>query len=262
MGKLSIYVINEVLDHVLKTGSFTPPTHLYIALFDGDPSGAGTECPGTEYARVVCDTWDAAAARKTANTSQIDFAECETADWGNITYIAIYDAISGGNLIGYDDIASYTVEIGDNLYIAAGDIDVEFSAGGVCNSFAASILDHIFKTSALTIPTDLYIGVSTANPGDDNSGIAEPSGNAYARIKQNTWNAAAAKVAENDGIVTFVQATGSWGTLTHWFMADHLTEAGEPHIIFYGALGESAIIGNGDTLKLSDEGIDIKVDAA
>ncbi|MDD4877200.1 MAG: hypothetical protein PHQ86_08770, partial [Dehalococcoidales bacterium] len=82
MGKLSTYVVNKALDHVLKNDSFTQPTHLYAALFNGDPSGAGSECTGTEYARVLVDNWDAAASRAITNTDKIEFPEIETDDWG------------------------------------------------------------------------------------------------------------------------------------------------------------------------------------
>jgi hypothetical protein len=261
MGKLSEHVVNEMLDHILKVGEYAQPTNIYIALFNGDPTGVGTECPGTEYARIQANAWDAAASRTLANTSQIDWAECETDDWGTVTYIAIYDAITGGNLLGYDAITSYTIELGDNLYIATGDLDVSLEAGGICNTWANKLLDHIFKNDALIVPTNIYIGASTADPTDNASGLAEPAGGSYARKNFNTWNIAANKATSNNGDITFVTATGSWGTISHLVISDHLSEVGVANIIFHGALGSSAIIGNGDTLKFNNGDLDIAVDA-
>ena len=262
MGVLSTYVVNEILDHILKTGSFSQPTNLYVALFNGDPSGAGSECPGTEYARQQVNAWDAAASRATENTSQIDFPEIETDDWGTIDYIAIYDADTGGNLIAYDAVDSYVTQLGDNLYIGAGDLDISITSGGVTTAWANKILDHIFKNTAITVPTNLYVGVSTANPTDDASGLAEPSGGAYARKNHNTWDSAASKATENTGAITFTQATASWGELTYGFISDSVDAVLEANIIFYGALGSSLLIGNQDTLNFADGAIDIAVDAA
>jgi len=262
MGKLSNYIINEALDHILKVGAYTPATHLYVALFNGDPSGAGTECPGTEYARQIVDDWDTASGRATANTSQINFPEIETDDWGTITYIAIYDALTGGNLIAYDDVSSYETELGDNLYIGAGDLDVSFPTGGITTAWANKVLDHIFKNDTLSVPTNLYIGASTANPTDNASGIAEPSGGAYARKNHNAWNIASSKVTTNDGAITFTTATASWGEITHCFISDSVDAVLEANIIFYGALDSSLLIGNGDTLNFADDALEIEVDAA
>ncbi len=260
MGKLSTYIINEMLDHVLKVGSFTQPTNLYVALFDGDPTGGGVECSGTEYARQLVNNWDTATGRAITNTDKIEFPEIETNDWGDIDYIAIYDALSGGNLIAYDDVVSYTTQLGDNLYIDIGDLDISFSSGGVTTAWANKILDHIFKNTAITVPTNIYVGVSKANPGDDVSGLSEPSGGAYARKNHNTWNTASSKTITNDGEITFTQATASWGEITHFIVSDSVDAIFEANIIFYGALTLSVLIGNQDTLKFTDEGITIIAD--
>jgi hypothetical protein len=260
MGKLSTYVMNKMLDHIAKTSSFSQPTNLYLALFHGDPNGAGVECPGTEYARQLVNNWDNASGRAITNTDQIDFPEIETNDWDDIDYIAIYDALSGGNIIAYDDIVSYTTQLGDNLYIGAGDLDISLSAGGVGNTWANKILDHIFKNDAITVPTNIYVGASTANPGDDASGLSEPSSGAYEREIHNTWNIAASKTITNDGAITFTQATASWGELTHFLISDSLDSVLVANLIFYGALTESKLIGNQDTLKYTDEGLTIIAD--
>ena len=76
MGSLSDYAEGKLLDHVLKVAAFTVPTNIYIALSTADPldDGSGlTEPSGGAYARVLCNTWDTAASRKTANTNQANF---------------------------------------------------------------------------------------------------------------------------------------------------------------------------------------------
>jgi len=50
--------------------------------------------------------------------------------------------------------------------------------GGFSNYWENKILDHIFGKGSYAPPT-IYVGLSTADPTDDGSGLAEPSGNAY-----------------------------------------------------------------------------------
>ena len=52
--------------------------------------------------------------------------------------------------------------------------------GGFSDYWENKILDHIFGKGSYTPPT-IYVGLSTADPTDDGSGLAEPSGNGYAR---------------------------------------------------------------------------------
>lgn len=86
------------------------------------------------------------------------------------------------------------------------------------------ILDHITGKTSFTKPT-CYVGLSTADPGEDASGLAEPSGNGYARVATAgaDWEAAASGATQNANVITFPTASGSWGTLTHFALFDALT---------------------------------------
>jgi hypothetical protein len=108
---------------MFKVGSYTAPTNLYVALLT-----ASAECSGTGYAREICNGWDAATDADPSvvdNTAIIDFGT-GAADWGTLTRFAIYDALTGGNLI--TDItaltASKTVGAGDPVTFAAGALQV------------------------------------------------------------------------------------------------------------------------------------------
>ena len=83
MGSLSNYAENAILDHVLKTTSFSVPTNIYVALSTADPldTGAGIAEPeGGGYERVIC------TSRATANTADVVFPEA-TGNWGTITFV-------------------------------------------------------------------------------------------------------------------------------------------------------------------------------
>jgi len=130
MAGFSRYLQQELLDHVLKTEAYTQPTHVYVALMTATPSdtGGGTECAGTGYARVICDAWNAATAASPSvadNTSIIDFGTAGGADWGTVTHLALYDALTGGNLLGWVALTiSKTINNGDPVTFPAGALDV------------------------------------------------------------------------------------------------------------------------------------------
>ena len=59
-----------------------------------------------------------------SNTAAVEFPTA-TASWGTVTYAAVYDAVSGGNLMAYGALTtSKTIASGDVLRIPAGDFDI------------------------------------------------------------------------------------------------------------------------------------------
>ena len=79
-GNLSDYLKNELRKHVFRTGSFTKPATVYVALYTAAPSdaGGGAEVTGGSYARVQVGPSDAAwsahaTAGRTQNVSAVTF---------------------------------------------------------------------------------------------------------------------------------------------------------------------------------------------
>lgn len=124
MAGLSRYAQRELLDHVNGVGAYTPATHRYVALLT-----AGAECAGATYARQECDAWSAASDADpavSANTSAVTFTTNAGDDWGTITRFAIYDALSGGNLL-WDATAlavSKVIAEGDTVAFAVGALEL------------------------------------------------------------------------------------------------------------------------------------------
>jgi hypothetical protein len=120
----SNYLENKVLLHVFGATAYTAPSTLYVGLFTSDPGegGTGTEVSGGSYARqTIAFT---VTANQASNTAAVEFPTA-TASWGTVTYAAIYDAVSGGNLMAYGALtASKTIASGDVLRIPAGDFDI------------------------------------------------------------------------------------------------------------------------------------------
>ncbi len=83
------------------------------------------------------------------------------------------------------------------------------------------VLDHVLSVTAYTMPSNVYVGLSTGSFGEDNSGT-ELSGNNYTR-KEATFSAASSGSITNSATVEFNAATGAWGTITSFGVFDAST---------------------------------------
>jgi hypothetical protein len=92
--------------------------------------------------------------------------------------------------------------------------------GSFSNYLENALLKHVFNGTAYSAPAAVYVALSTADPLDDGSALAEPSGNGYARTQVASWSTASAGQVSNAAQVQFPQATGAWGTITHFALLD------------------------------------------
>ena len=127
MAALSDYAEKLILDWMMTTGSATRPTSWYIALFTAAPSdsGGGTEVTGSGYARKSV-TFDAGSSPggTTQNSGAVSFT-ASGGNFGTVTHIGIFDAVSGGNLLWHGAMtASKTINDGETLEFSAGNIDL------------------------------------------------------------------------------------------------------------------------------------------
>lgn len=122
--------------------------------------------------------------------------------------------------------------------------------GSFSDYLELKILDHIFgcTTRNYTSPTNIFVALSTANPTDDGSGLAQPSGGSYARKSTagTDWSTASSGSVSNAAAIVFAEATGGWGTITHFALFDNLTSG---NMLGYGTLTSPKIIGSGDTAR-------------
>jgi hypothetical protein len=125
MSAMSDYLENEILDHILGTGSYTMPTTVYVGLATGSfgDDASGSELTGNNYSRVSA-SFSAASGGTTSNSAAVEFAAA-TGSWGSVSHFGIFDAASSGNLLIHGAFsAAKTIASGDILRIAAGDLDV------------------------------------------------------------------------------------------------------------------------------------------
>jgi len=130
--------------------------------------------------------------------------------------------------------------------------------GSFSDHWENEILDHLFGKGSYTPPT-IYVGLSTADPGDDGTGLSEPSGNGYARVATAAadWNAASGGALDNANAIEFAEATGSWGTVTHFALFDAATSG---NMLAHGSLIQSKTIVSGDTARFSAGDLDVSLD--
>lgn len=136
MANMSDYLEVELRKHIFRTGSFTKPTALYVALYTVTPSdsGGGTEVTGGSYARVQRDpldaNWTAASATDglTDNAAAITFP-APSANWGTVVAFGIHDDPSAGNLLIWGPITpNKTINNGDPApAFAIGALDITFA---------------------------------------------------------------------------------------------------------------------------------------
>lgn len=111
------------------------------------------------------------------------------------------------------------------------------------------ILDHAHGKASWTMPT-LYIGLSTTTPNGTDGNVTEPVGNNYARVATSaaTWGSAASGAITNAQAITFNQASGSWGTVTH-LVAYDASSGG--NLVLWDDLTTSKTIDSGDTPSIA-----------
>lgn len=132
-GGWGLDIAEQLLEHVLKNTTFTSPgENIYLALghtlvVDSSYNFLSwTECTGTGYSRKKFTSWYSPTAGSTCNTSEVVFsAPPISADWGRITNIVIYDALTSGNSLLWGKLrAPIYIIAGDGLKFSAGNIDI------------------------------------------------------------------------------------------------------------------------------------------
>jgi len=129
MSSFSDYAENAALKWLFTADSVTRPTAWYLGLFTAAPSdsGGGTEVSGNNYSRKATGTMTVSGTSPTncTNSASIEFDPASGGNWGTITHIAVFDASTGGNMLGWAILTtSRTINDGDILRVPAGDLDI------------------------------------------------------------------------------------------------------------------------------------------
>jgi hypothetical protein len=128
MSSFSDYTENLVLTYLFTNGSATRPTAWYVGLFTAAPSdaGGGTEVSGFGYVRKVTGTITVSGTDTTAtNSAAIEFDAASGGNWGTVTYAAIFDAETSGNMLAWAQLTTArTINDGDVFRIPASSLTI------------------------------------------------------------------------------------------------------------------------------------------
>lgn len=121
----------------------------------------------------------------------------------------------------------------------------------------AALLDHIFGNTAFGQPTNIYIGLHTSSPADDDSGT-EVTGTNYVRVDaSSSWASASSPggtITTNADITFAAAGSGGWGTVTHIGIYD-ASSAG--NLLFHGALAASKAVAESDIFQITSGNLTI-----
>jgi len=125
MAEMSNYLENALINATLRATTFTSPATVYVSLHTADPTdaGTGTEVSGGSYARQSA-SFAAPSNGASATNADITFPQA-TGNWGAVSHIGIWDALTTGNLLYHTQLdASKTIDTGDIFKIASGSLTV------------------------------------------------------------------------------------------------------------------------------------------
>lgn len=134
MASMTSYLQKKLQDHTYGLAAYTMPTTVYASLHTTSPGESGSltnEVPTSAgYVRLavtsLMNVTDAVTGIA-ANNATILFGPA-TADWGTIQYVAISDAISGGNMLLYGALNEVqTTPIGESVQFSTGQFVSTFS---------------------------------------------------------------------------------------------------------------------------------------
>jgi hypothetical protein len=98
--------------------------HLALFTTNPGPGGTGTEVTGGTYARQPI-TFSSIVDNSISNTAAIEFDGMPAV---TAPYFAIYDAVSGGNLLAYGPVADPIVAVADDtVQFNIGDLELNFN---------------------------------------------------------------------------------------------------------------------------------------
>ena len=108
-------------------------------------------------------------------------------------------------------------------------------------------LAHNTGETAFTMPAAIYVALFTTDPTVAASGT-EVAGNAYAR-KVATFVA-----GSNNTELSFIEATGAWGTVTHWALFDAATVG---NMLYFAPVDSIQAVISGNIARFAIGAIDV-----
>lgn len=134
-------------------------------------------------------------------------------------------------------------------------------ASGKSDFYENAILLHTYSGSQFSVPTTIYIGLSTAAASDASVGT-EVTGGAYARASTDAnsinFGLSATGTIKNLTAINFGTPSASWGTVVSAFTSNSITSSAS--YMHWGDLTSNKTINSGDTVSFAASSIVISED--
>jgi hypothetical protein len=182
---------NKILNHLLRNSTYSPPAHIYIALFTTPPNDKSigvevleTKPPTTEednpnlytgYTRIEAPAFTIGNDSIATLATTVTFPTA-IIDWGEVNGIALMDDVTGGNFL-FIGALDYpvTISAGETLQINSGTMgfiinliatNYSFSEpkgrGGFGNWCASGMLNYILNNISFPSPgTNVWFGLGS-----------------------------------------------------------------------------------------------------
>jgi hypothetical protein len=132
-------------------------------------------------------------------------------------------------------------------------------SGSKSDYLEAALLNLVLGGTAWTAPANVYVALSTATYSDTATGTSmtevSTTSTGYARVlltnNATNWPAASGTsptTKANGTTITFPTASGSWGTVTSFYLVD---AASAGNVLYGGDLSASKAIASGDTASFA-----------
>lgn len=134
MSAASDFLEKAILDHVLGNATYTQPTDLYLGLFTNTSGNASAnleagvltdEVSGGDYGREIITFDEAVSPDGSADSAATVTFPAASANWGEVTHVAVTDASSAGNVLFYGTVTTpKTIESGDTFQVSSGNLTI------------------------------------------------------------------------------------------------------------------------------------------
>ncbi len=205
------------------------PAQVYVALFLTNPgeTGAGTEVTGGGYARqpvtFSAPAETSAGVQSISNIASIVFPTASAA-WGTITYVALMDSISAGNMLHYIQLSTPKEGLqSSTISFVAGELRID--ATGQFTTYYKTAALNLLRGNSIAAIAQTYLSLHTADPGEAGSFSGEVIAATYTR-KAAAWGTPAEQgtgnmTMTNSGEIAFPQVgSTAWGSISYFGVCD------------------------------------------
>lgn len=114
-------------------------------------------------------------------------------------------------------------------------------------------LNKIMDTMYTSSSAEFYIGLSSTTPAKDGTGVTEPSGGNYARVKVTAFTAPDNGMVKNTSALEFPRSTATWFESTakaqYWVLFDGAGSSA--HVLSSGNLDEAKTIESNTVITIA-----------